>query len=300
MPLGIYSRVAFINNGSSLQVGGGASIEVRKEFDNSLATIYSDREGLAQDELDNPFNADGDGRFSFYAAGIDQGYKITVTHGSNTDTLRNQPIGTIQEKDGADVLGHHPGISEPLVKYPLMFWTDTGSGLIKQRNEANTAWVNKGRFEASMGGLLSTDPGDIGTDADTNEKTLKSYSLPAGILANDGDLVLVKVWGFTANTTAAKRIRFKVGGTTIYDSGDIAAQDGKFVYNFAIVRQGSNAQWNFSDGLIFFDGGNFGGKEDSSEDVTNAIDIVLTGQNSAGIANEIVAEGMIVQFFSKP
>lgn len=99
--LGIYNGVAFINSTSGPQFAANASIEVRRESDAQLASIFSDRAGVAP--LSNPFNADTEGRFEFYAAGIDDGYSVKVTKDLETYTLNNQPIGTAQERDTADL-----------------------------------------------------------------------------------------------------------------------------------------------------------------------------------------------------
>ena len=99
MALGIYSGVALLTNGG-VSVGDAATIEVRKESDGLLASIFEDRAGAVG--LSNPFVADSLGRFQFYAAGIDEGYRIKVTKGGENYTLNNQPVGTLQERDTAD------------------------------------------------------------------------------------------------------------------------------------------------------------------------------------------------------
>ena len=101
MALGIYSSAAIINNNNGAIISAGsASIEVRKEGDGLLASIFSDRAGGMA--LANPFTADAEGRFEFYAAGLAEGYQIKVTKGSDTYTLNNQPVGTLQERDTVD------------------------------------------------------------------------------------------------------------------------------------------------------------------------------------------------------
>lgn len=102
MPLGIYSSVALIHNAviDKIEVGDNASIEVRREDTGALASIFSDRAGGSG--LANPFTADAGGRFEFYAAGLDQGYRVKVTKGADTHTLNNQAVGTSQERDITD------------------------------------------------------------------------------------------------------------------------------------------------------------------------------------------------------
>ena len=92
--LGIYNSIAISNLTGFYKSAGSASIAVRKQSDDALASIFSGRLGSPSEVLSNPFNADSDGRFEFYADHIDEGYKITVTKGSETYTLNNQMVQT--------------------------------------------------------------------------------------------------------------------------------------------------------------------------------------------------------------
>jgi hypothetical protein len=119
MSFGIYTNVVLIHNAASggVSVGSNALIKVVREDTGVDADIFEDRAGGTP--LANPFSADGSGRFEFYAAGIDEGYKITATKGADQYTLRNQPVGTLQERDitDADQLGdqvvafHYSGVA---------------------------------------------------------------------------------------------------------------------------------------------------------------------------------------------
>lgn len=98
--MGIYTSAAFSAATGLLTVAAGASVLVRREDTGAIAAIKSDRAGTTP--LANPFTVGADGMFSFYAAGIVQGYRVTIeTAGSPTETVdaRNQPIGTAQELD---------------------------------------------------------------------------------------------------------------------------------------------------------------------------------------------------------
>lgn len=72
-----------------------ASIEVRKESDNSLASLYSDRSGAVA--ISNPVYTDVYGYFSFYASG--GAYKLTIRYGDVLKTMRYVAIGLAQESD---------------------------------------------------------------------------------------------------------------------------------------------------------------------------------------------------------
>jgi hypothetical protein len=87
MSLASYSSVAFTLTGG-LAVAPSATIEVRKELDGTLASIFSDKDGASP--ISQPgFVADANGRFTFYAAGIFEGYKITITKNAEIVILRN-------------------------------------------------------------------------------------------------------------------------------------------------------------------------------------------------------------------
>jgi hypothetical protein len=105
--IGVYSGAVFVNSGG-LIVGASASIEVRRESDGVLASIFSDNAGASP--LGNPFNADSNGRFSFFAAGLPPlGYMITITKDATSFQVRNQAIGTAQHADitpyGVNIIG---------------------------------------------------------------------------------------------------------------------------------------------------------------------------------------------------
>lgn len=77
---------------------GGATVEVRLENGGALAAIFSN--AAMTTPLSNPFtDSDFDGKVRFYAAGSAQGYRIDVTLGAFTDTLRNVAIGSAAELD---------------------------------------------------------------------------------------------------------------------------------------------------------------------------------------------------------
>lgn len=72
----------------------GASVEVRRESDNVLATLYSDRAGASP--IANPFtDSTGTGRFHVTGGA----YKVTATKGAFTRSFRFVAIGLAAEQD---------------------------------------------------------------------------------------------------------------------------------------------------------------------------------------------------------
>ena len=97
MALGVYNSAAFIT-AAGVAVAPNADVEVRRESDSGLASIYSDRAGATP--ITQPgFQADSLGRFTFYAAGLSGGYQVTVTEGAESQIVRNVAIGTAAELD---------------------------------------------------------------------------------------------------------------------------------------------------------------------------------------------------------
>src|SRR5690625_2376595 len=74
-----------------------AEVEVRHEHDDSLATIYADRDG--ETELNNPLTADTAGFVRFYTEG--GAYKVTATGAGSEISWRFVAVGTLAERDRA-------------------------------------------------------------------------------------------------------------------------------------------------------------------------------------------------------
>ena len=101
MPLAIYTSAAWTANGG-ITVAAGATVEVRTYGSGQpLASIFRDRAGATPE--DNPFNADPEGRFFFFAAGSAYRVKVTDAEG-NSHTLEYQAVGTAGEMDTEDVI----------------------------------------------------------------------------------------------------------------------------------------------------------------------------------------------------
>src|SRR5690606_7073094 len=87
MALPIYTSAAFTGT-TGVELAPNASVEVRSEADDSLVTLYEDRDGTSQ--INNPFQADAFGRFAFFANPTADGWRITVSSGGFDHSLRYQ------------------------------------------------------------------------------------------------------------------------------------------------------------------------------------------------------------------
>lgn len=169
MAFAIYSAAAFLSASGDAFVAPLASVELRKESDNTLATLYSDVNGASP--LANPFLADSEGQFSCYLSASPRGFKITVTSGSNVRVLRNQAIGTAAEYDASDVLG-------PLLN------TATAAAFLTALGGATQAYV-----DAVAAGLDGKGSCILATTADD---TLSGLAARDGVTPLAGERVLVK------------------------------------------------------------------------------------------------------------
>lgn len=108
MSKGRFNSAAFVALSGVAQIASGALVEVRKESDNLLATLYLDDAGTAWPN-GNPFPADNEGRFAFHADGRALGYKITITKGAVSTILRQVPIGELMYYD----ISSFPVLTDP-------------------------------------------------------------------------------------------------------------------------------------------------------------------------------------------
>lgn len=145
---------------------------------------------------------------------------------------------------------------------------------------------------------LHIDLTAVGTDADTNVKTLMSYPLPANTLIRDGQGVLIKAWGTTGANANDKTVVLFFGSTLVKALGPIAINNRAWRFEAEVYRTGVGAQ----------DAVGMGGYHtaptvsilhaEPSEDETGAIVIKTTGENGTANANDVVCEGMSVSLIN--
>lgn len=118
---------------------------------------------------------------------------------------------------------NNSGGSAPGTTYPFQFWADTGAGVLRMRNAANTAWVTIGLLGiANFGHLL---PGSIVFHAKS--------AVPAGFLKANGGAV----------SRATYSDLFGEIGTT-FGSGD-----GSLTFNVPDLRGEFLRGWDDSRGV---------------------------------------------------
>lgn len=148
------------------------------------------------------------------------------------------------------------GASEPAVadQVAYMFWADTTTGLLKQRNAANSAWVTIGTMASIYLGLLSLTGGNMTGGINNAKTTVASAATPDIFATTVGNTIdytgAVTATGFTAapQAGAARLLRcagapsFTAGANMLIDgvpSGGtvtLAANDKVLVFAFATTQ----------------------------------------------------------------
>ena len=138
-----------------------------------------------------------------------------------------------------------------------------------------------------LAGMLagSVDLTNNGTDANTSEKTLRTYTLPGGTLKTDHQLIRILVWGALGPTNNNRTIRVKFGSTTVHQTifGGASANAGKWTRETAIIRTGAATQQSF--------GLNQRDRTSPTETLSQDVTITVTGQNGTAVANDVTYEG---------
>jgi hypothetical protein len=188
MPLARFDGVAFTTTGG-LALAPNAALEIRRESDSGLASIFEDRDGLTG--ITQPgFEADSEGAFFFYAAGLSGGYSVQSTSGAEVRLLNNQAIGTAQERDASDYGATIMDAANAAAARALLdvyseaevdallpeSATTDAEGLVELATQAEAD-------AGTAGKVLTADLNRIalGTPADTTSGTEFDYTIPAGV-----------------------------------------------------------------------------------------------------------------------
>ena len=85
------------------------------------------------------------------------------------------------------IVSNNSKATEPTTKHAYMFWADTGSGILKQRNSANNAWISILTLATGVPIAGAGGP-SLGTDSviRTNAKTISENIRVKGILCSFG------------------------------------------------------------------------------------------------------------------
>jgi len=157
--------------------------------------------------------------------------------------------------------------------------------------------MGTGTGVAEASGKANVNTTAVGTDANTTEKDLMTYSLPANSLSVDGKLVKITAWGTTAANGNSKTMKLYFGATVVRQLGTSAFNNQDWIAEAIVVRTGASAQdaigtEKSNNSNIFLT------HSEPAEDTTTATTIRVTGQNGTAAANDIVAEGMLIEYLN--
>lgn len=157
--------------------------------------------------------------------------------------------------------------------------------------------MGTGTGQAQASGKANVNTTAAGTDANTVEKDLITYSLPANSLSADGKVIKIIAWGTTAANGNEKTIRIYFGGTVVRQLGTAAFNNQDWIDEAIVVRTGTSAQ--DSIGSEMTNNNNvFLTHLEPAENTATALTIKVTGQNGTASANDIVAEVLLIEYLN--
>ena len=155
----------------------------------------------------------------------------------------------------AAIVSNNSSATAPATTYAYMWWPDTTTGLLKQRNAANSAWITIGTLASANLGLLSLSGG----------------TLTGAVLADDGGTSALPAVAFDGDTDTgiyrkgANQLGLATGGNerafvdsdgiTIQSQGDLRLADSdssNWVAFQAPATVSSNITWTLpsTDGAV--------------------------------------------------
>lgn len=137
------------------------------------------------------------------------------------------------------------GPSAPSPTWPLMWWGDTTAGKLKQRNSANTAWIDRGDLASAF--LQASDIGEsIAPSISVNEQTGTSYT--PGLSDNGKLITLDNASAISLTIPQNSVVAFPVGATIAFQQfgAGLVTMGGTgvtFKSRNGLVSRGQNAMW---------------------------------------------------------
>lgn len=166
--------------------------------------------------------------------------------------IDNAPGGTVRADINnalAAIVGNNSGASAPGTTYAYMFWADTTTGKLKQRNAANSAWIEiLPSMASAYGGLLAeallTTRGDIITRGASAAQRLAVGGANT-VLRSDGT---DPAWGKVTGAHIA--LGSDAQGDVMYYNGSAWARLAAGTSGYVLKTQGAGANpiWDAAAG----------------------------------------------------
>jgi hypothetical protein len=275
----------------------GANIYVYQTGTTTPVTIYSD--GSLATPISNPIVADSNGEAVFYV-GTSVALRIDLKTSGGTLIRSIDPVIIAPNLSGfsgtgadlqkiVSVTNGTPAASKAVV-------LDANAKVSGLKLNEPVIDAGGGSGTIKPAGLLSMNITSTGTDANTNEKDLATYSLPASTLNAARKTLRIRAWGTTAANANNKTMKLYFGANVI--TTPTAATNAKnWFLELIVVRNGTNTQVVMGFGLVdttpvtpYSATG--------SETASGAITIKATGTNGSASANDIVLKGMSVEMLN--
>jgi len=158
-----------------------------------------------------------------------------------------------------------------------------------------TVTASQGSTTYKLGGSLTvntTDAGNVGA----GEDDLITYSVPAGLLAANGDYIEFTMSFDLAANANAKQVKVKFGATTIYASGSQTQNDGVIEITGKIIRTGAATQritYSVSSNTTLFT--DYADYVTAGETLSGAVTLKATGE---AVSNDDISQKILtVKFF---
>jgi hypothetical protein len=143
------------------------------------------------------------------------------------------------------------GATEPTTTYAYQLWADTTAGLLKQRNAANNAWIEKGELTGINWGFLKTSGGTI-----TGDLLLSSAAIYEAEGAGVSSAATTDIWaGGDGNTV---HVTGNTGPITSFGTAPQAGAWMKVIFDSTpTLTQSANLNLNAGGSDIIIEAGDF-------------------------------------------
>lgn len=140
----------------------------------------------------------------------------------------------------------------------------------------------------------------VGNGADTTEDQLQTYMLPAGQLANVGDMIHIIAGGVFAGSTDSKTVKVKFANAALSIPTGSTVGQTRWSSEVWIVKTGSNTQSFMAVGTnVSASAGTNNGTATATD--TNALSVTVTGQNATNsVAGSVTCQFLTVQYIKAP
>lgn len=148
---------------------------------------------------------------------------------------------------------------------------------------------------SGVGGLINAQTAAVSTGTGTSEQVLQTYTLPANQLSLAGQAVRVRCWG-TTGATANNKTRKLYFGASVITTATEAANAQNWVLDLVVMRTAAATQSVSGTGLAGTGGVTpISYINQGTDDLTAGVVIKCTGTDGTSAANDITANGMLVE-----